>query len=66
MTRSVGAIIFGIIADRFGRKIPYITCCALFVILELATGFCNTYGQFLAVRSLYGVAMGGMYGTAAM
>ncbi|KAF4554438.1 Carboxylic acid transporter-like protein 1 [Elsinoe fawcettii] len=66
MTRSVGAIIFGVVADRFGRKPPYIICCVLFIILELATGFCNTYEQFIAVRSLYGVAMGGMYGTAAI
>ena len=59
MTRSVGAIIFGFVADRFGRKPPYIICCGLFIILELATGFCQTYYQFIAVRSLYGVAMGG-------
>lgn len=31
----------------------------LFIILELATGFTNTLKQFLAVRSLYGIAMGG-------
>lgn len=37
----------------------------LFIILELATGFCNTYKQFLGVRSLYGIAMGGLYGNAA-
>ena len=64
MTRSVGAIFFGIISDRYGRKKPYIICCTLFIILELGTGFCNTYEQFIAVRTLYGVAMGGMYGTA--
>lgn len=37
----------------------------LFIILELGTGFCNTYGQFLACRALFGVAMGGLYGNAA-
>lgn len=31
----------------------------LFVVLELASGFCNNLSQFLAVRSLYGIAMGG-------
>lgn len=31
----------------------------LFVILELASGFCTTLSQFLGVRSLYGIAMGG-------
>lgn len=65
MLRSVGAIIFGIAADRYGRKWPYIFNMVLFIIFELATGFCNTYQQFLAVRSLYGIAMGGLYGNAA-
>lgn len=31
----------------------------LFIVLELATGFCNTLPQFLGVRALYGIAMGG-------
>jgi SHS family lactate transporter-like MFS transporter len=34
-------------------------------VLELATGFCQTYSQLLAVRSLFGLAMGGLYGNAA-
>lgn len=59
MLRSVGALIFGTISDRFGRKWPMIACLVLFIILELATGFTNTKPQFLAVRSLYGIAMGG-------
>ena len=63
--RSVGSITFGIAADRYGRKWPYIVNMVLFIILELATGFCNTYEQFLGVRALYGVAMGGLYGNAA-
>lgn len=37
----------------------------LFVVLELGTGFCNTYQQFLGVRAIYGIAMGGLYGNAA-
>lgn len=65
MLRSVGAIIFGIAADRYGRKWPFIVNLFLFVVLELGTGFVNTYEQFLAVRSLFGIAMGGLYGNAA-
>lgn len=38
----------------------------LFIVLELGTSFCQTYQQFLAVRALYGIAMGGMYGVAAV
>lgn len=37
----------------------------LFIVLELGTGFCQTYQQFLAVRALFGIAMGGLYGNAA-
>lgn len=65
MFRSVGAIIFGIAADRYGRKWPFVVNNILFIVLELGTGFCNTYQQFLAVRALFGIAMGGLYGNAA-
>jgi SHS family lactate transporter-like MFS transporter len=65
MFRSVGSTIFGIAADRYGRKWPFIVNNLLFIVLELGTGFCQTYKQFLAVRALFGVAMGGLYGNAA-
>lgn len=65
MFRSVGAISFGIAADRYGRKWPFVVNNILFIILELATGFCNTYKQFLGIRAVYGIAMGGLYGNAA-
>jgi SHS family lactate transporter-like MFS transporter len=65
MLRSVGAIIFGIAADRYGRKWPFIINNVLFIVLELATGFCTDYKSFLAVRALFGIAMGGLYGNAA-
>ncbi|EDK39342.2 hypothetical protein PGUG_03440 [Meyerozyma guilliermondii ATCC 6260] len=64
MLRSVGAFIFGIMSDYFGRKYPYIFICGLFVVLEIGTGFVQTYPQFLAVRALFGIAMGAMYGVA--
>lgn len=65
MLRSVGSIIFGIAADRYGRKWPFIINNILFIILELGTGFSQTYTQFLACRALFGIAMGGLYGNAA-
>ncbi|BCR91075.1 sugar transporter family protein [Aspergillus chevalieri] len=65
MLRSVGAIIFGIASDRWGRKWPFIVNNILFIVLELGTGFCQTYKQFLACRALFGIAMGGIYGNAA-
>ena len=59
MFRSVGSIIFGIAADKYGRKWPFVINNALFIALELGTGFCQTYKQFLACRALFGIAMGG-------
>lgn len=66
MLRPIGAIIFGALLDYYGRKWPFILNCFLFVVLEIGTGFSQTYKQFLAVRALFGVAMGGMYGNAAV
>ncbi|KAF4217023.1 hypothetical protein CNMCM8980_003990 [Aspergillus fumigatiaffinis] len=65
MLRSVGAITFGIAADRWGRKWPFVVNNILFIVLELGTAFCQTYKQFLACRALFGIAMGGLYGNAA-
>lgn len=65
MLRSVGSILFGIAADRYGRRWPFVVNNILFIVLELGTGFCNTFNQFLAVRALFGIAMGGLYGNAA-
>ncbi|OIW33139.1 MFS general substrate transporter [Coniochaeta ligniaria NRRL 30616] len=65
MFRSAGSLIFGLWSDRSGRKWPFIWNNVLFIVLELATGFCKTYNQFLACRALFGIAMGGLYGNAA-
>lgn len=65
MLRSVGAVVFGILADRYGRKWPFVANLVLFIVLELATGFTYDYPSFLGVRALYGIAMGGLYGNAA-
>ncbi|CRG91598.1 Carboxylic acid transporter protein homolog [Talaromyces islandicus] len=65
MLRPVGAIISGIFSDRYGRKWPLIVNLALLIVLELVSGFCNTLPQFLGVRSIYGIVMGGIFGPAA-
>lgn len=59
--RSVGAVIFGVAADRYGRKWTLVINLLLIAIFELGSSFCNTYQQFLAVRSLFGIAMGGIW-----
>ncbi|KAI1916284.1 hypothetical protein LOZ58_003099 [Ophidiomyces ophidiicola] len=65
MLRSVGALIFGILSDRYGRKWPMIINLGFFVVLELGSAFCTSLTPFLAVRALYGIAMGGLFGPAA-
>ncbi|PVH76086.1 MFS general substrate transporter [Cadophora sp. DSE1049] len=62
MFRPLGAAIFGFLSDRYGRKWPFVVNCILLIIFELATGSCNTYRQFLAVRAMFGIAMGAIYG----
>ncbi|KNZ74293.1 Carboxylic acid transporter like protein [Termitomyces sp. J132] len=63
--RSVGAVIFGILSDRFGRKWPMVANLVIVAILQLGGGFVNTFSQFLACRSLFGIGMGGIWGLAA-
>lgn len=64
MLRSVGAVIFGVAGDKWGRKWPFIINLLCFFVIELGTGFVKTYQQFLGVRALFGIAMGGLYGNA--
>lgn len=64
MLRSVGAIIFGYLGDRYGRKWPLVCNLILFAIIQIGTGFVQTYKQFLGVRAIFGIAMGSLYGIA--
>jgi SHS family lactate transporter-like MFS transporter len=50
-------LIFDSISDRFGRKWPLVGNLLFCCIFELATGFTQTFGQFLALRALFGIAM---------
>ncbi len=65
MLRPLGALIFGICADRFGRRGPLMVNILLYSALELATGFAPSFGVFLLLRGLYGIAMGGEWGVGA-
>ena len=65
MLRPLGALIFGIIADRFGRRGPLMVNILFYSALELLTGFAPTFTVFLLLRAIYGVAMGGEWGVGA-
>jgi SHS family lactate transporter-like MFS transporter len=63
--RPVGGFIFGMLADRYGRRKPLMINIALFAVAEIFTGLAPTYGKLLLVRALFGVVMGGQWGVGA-
>jgi len=60
--RPIGALLFGWLGDRFGRRTPLMIDIAFFSIVELLTAFSPNFTIFLVLRALYGVAMGGEWG----
>lgn len=64
LLRSVGAAFFGLAGDRWGRKWPMVVNMIVLGVLQIATIYSGTFQQFLAVRSLFGLFMGGVYGNA--
>ena len=65
MLRPLGALIFGIVADRFGRRGPLMINIVIYSFLELLSGFAPNFTIFLVLRALYGIAMGGEWGVGA-
>ncbi len=65
MCRPLGALLFGWIADRYGRRTPLMIDIACYSAIELATAFSPNFTVFLVLRALYGVAMGGEWGLGA-
>ncbi|HEY1422219.1 MAG TPA: MFS transporter [Candidatus Acidoferrum sp.] len=63
--RPVGAFIFGLLADRYGRRIPLMANVIYFSIIELLCGFAPNYSVFLILRALFGIGMGGEWGVGA-
>ncbi|KAG0055267.1 hypothetical protein BGZ83_009199 [Gryganskiella cystojenkinii] len=62
MLRPIGALIFGVLADRYGRRIPLMIDLALFTVIEIATGFSNNLSTFIGLRAVFGICMGGEWG----
>jgi MFS transporter, SHS family, lactate transporter len=63
--RPVGALIFGWLADRYGRRRPLMADVILFSVIEFASGLAPSYGWFLILRAIYGIGMGGEWGVGA-
>jgi len=63
--RPVGACIFGLLGDRFGRRIPLMIDIIFYSLMELLTAFSPNYTTLLILRALYGIGMGGEWGLGA-
>ena len=63
--RPVGAVIFGILADRYGRRPVLMVNILSFSVIELACGFASSLTALLVLRGLFGMAMGGEWGVGA-
>ncbi|HEX6967011.1 MAG TPA: MFS transporter [Gemmatimonadaceae bacterium] len=63
--RPVGAFIFGLLADRYGRRLPLIIDLIFFSVVEVLTGLAPNFTIFLVLRALYGIGMGGEWGVGA-
>jgi SHS family lactate transporter-like MFS transporter len=63
--RPIGALIFGVLADRYGRRIPLMINLVFYSALEVASGMATSYTMFFWLRALFGIGMGGEWGVGA-
>src|SRR6186997_3025233 len=65
MMRPLGALIFGLLGDKFGRRIPLMIDIVFYSVMELLTAFAPNFTVFLILRALFGIGMGGEWGLGA-
>src|ERR1700683_4836044 len=65
VTRPIGAFIFGLLADRYGRRPVLMANVVFYSAMEVLSGLAPGYPSFLALRLLYGIGMGGNWGVGA-
>src|ERR1051326_1856999 len=63
--RPVGAFIFGLLADRYGRRLPLIIDLIFYSFIEVLSGLAPNYTTFVILRALFGIGMGGEWGVGA-
>jgi SHS family lactate transporter-like MFS transporter len=63
--RPVGALLFGLLADRYGRRVPLMCNVIYFSLIELLCGFAPNFTIFFILRALFGIGMGGEWGVGA-
>ena len=63
--RPVGAFLFGMMADRYGRRLTLMVDIIAYSVFELSSAFAPSLKVFLITRALFGIAMGGEWGVGA-
>ncbi|MCH6171763.1 MFS transporter [Pseudonocardia alaniniphila] len=63
--RPVGATIFGLWADRMGRRIPLLVDVCFYSLVGFLCAFAPNFTVLLILRLLYGIGMGGEWGLGA-
>ncbi|MCQ4044111.1 MFS transporter [Streptantibioticus rubrisoli] len=63
--RPVGAFVFGLWADRRGRRVPLMVDVLFYSVVGFACAFAPNYTVLLVLRLLYGIGMGGEWGLGA-
>jgi len=63
--RPVGALVFGLMADRYGRRTPLMINLVFYSLIEVLSGLAPNYTTFLVLRALFGIGMGGEWGVGA-
>jgi MFS transporter, SHS family, lactate transporter len=63
--RPVGAFLFGMMADRYGRRLTLMIDIIAYSVFELSSAFAPSLKVFLITRALFGIAMGGEWGVGA-
>ena len=63
--RPIGALLFGMLADRYGRRPILMANILGFSLIELACAFAPSLNVLLVLRALFGIAMGGEWGVGA-
>jgi SHS family lactate transporter-like MFS transporter len=63
--RPIGAVVFGLMADRYGRRLPLMLNVVFYATISVLCGFARSYWQFIGLRVLFGIGMGGEWGVGA-
>jgi SHS family lactate transporter-like MFS transporter len=63
--RPVGAFLFGLMADRYGRRIPMMVDLVFYSVIEVLSGLAPNFTTFLVLRALFGIGMGAEWGVGA-